>query len=125
VDLAAKLRALPESIKLAEEQTYQVASDLAAAQSSMRLAEMDVATLVAAEKDANGKAVYSNETTRAAEVLKRKQVDSQYQAAEKVYANLMERNQTARAELTHLTNQFSAMRHLADLYSGWMRTQGS
>lgn len=48
-----------------------------------QLAEADIATDIAAEVDPNtGKAAYSNEKTRAAELLRRKSEDGDYLAAE-------------------------------------------
>lgn len=59
-------------------ETYQQAEQM------RQLAEADIATDIAAELDQNtGKAKYSNEKTRAAELLRRRADDSVYQAAER------------------------------------------
>jgi hypothetical protein len=120
-ELQKTLLSLPEEIYSSEETLFQSSSALTDAQASLKIAESAISSAVSAEIDSmTNKAKYSNETSRAAEVLRRRQTDAAYVAAEKVVDDIHQRTAKGRMHLGLLRDRFSAARHLSDLYAAYL-----
>lgn len=95
-DLPRKITQLKEIVRTKREEYLAIEQD-------RQLAEADIATDIAAEVDPNtGKAKYSNEKTRAAELLRRKAEDEDYQVAERAVRGAKMDHEAAQDQLDEL-----------------------
>lgn len=119
------LSSLPEEIRKQQEAVRAARKAVEEAQSEVALAEATLTALIGAETDdRTGKAKFSNDTARRAELAKRKTADPTYLEAAQRLANAQEAADSAQFDLDLLLNRFSAIRHVAGIASQRLRILG-
>lgn len=117
-----RLRELPGEIRKQQQALAEAKDCLQEAEEELKLAEGMLVTLIASEKDPrNGKARYSNQAARDAELAKRKASDPDYQTALKAYKQAQQAVDSAKFDLDAKYNEFSAIKAAAEVSGSYMR----
>ena len=123
-ETAQKLSSLPSEIETAFTELHKLNLELDEAVAALKDREHEIFEEVCNAKDpVTGKAMFSNEQLRQGETNKRVKTDEQGSALHTKIKTLRDTIGLKRVAADKLSNTFSATRHRADLYSGWLRTQ--
>jgi len=114
--LLDRMLAYPADLRRAQEAAAAARRAVEEARGELQLQESILVAEIAAEIDPKtGKAAFSNETARRAELEKRKSASADYQAAAKKLAGAEEALQAAQLTVEQLEREFSAIRHAVDM----------
>lgn len=118
IDIKNKLMEYPELIREQKLKVRNLREVFAEMEEQRAILEADITTTIAAEIDPNtGKARFSNEKARAAELMIRKAADGEYKAADKRAKQAAFNLEDAEDELAMLYDKFKATRYRARLVS--------
>lgn len=111
-----KMLAYPEQLRQHQEAAAAARRAVEEARGELQLQEsILMAEIVSATDPKTGKALFSNDAARRAELEKRKSTSADYQAAAKKLADAEEALRSAELEVEQLKNEFSAIRHAVDM----------
>lgn len=114
--IKAKLLELPNQIQAAKEELSQAKMNLKYAEEDRLQAEAVLIAAISAELDPNtGKPKFSNEKARAAELVRRKNTDTDYQIAERTCIEAQTAVENLQIKLEKLQDEFRSYRYIADL----------
>jgi len=115
-ELVAKMLAYPAEIRRHQEAAAVARRAVEEARGELQLQEsILMAEIVSATDPKTGKALFSNDAARRAELEKRKSTSADYQAAAKKLADAEEALRSAELEVEQLKHEFSAVRHAVDM----------
>lgn len=115
-ELVAKMLAYPAEIRRHQEAAAVARRAVEEARGELQLQEsILMAEIVSATDPKTGKALFSNDAARRAELEKRKSTSADYQAAAKKLADAEEALRAAELEVEQLKHEFSAVRHAVDM----------
>lgn len=114
--LLDKMLAFPAELRRHQEAAAAARRAVEEARGELQLQEsILVAEITSATDPKTGKALFSNDAARRAELEKRKSTSADYQAAAKKLADAEEALRSAELEVEQLKNEFSAIRHAVDM----------
>ncbi|MDN5324141.1 MAG: hypothetical protein PWQ67_2595 [Clostridia bacterium] len=114
--LKSKLRTFPSIIKAQKQKVRDAREEFKETDQMRAIHEADLMTDINAEKDpVTGKAMFSNDKTRQAELLRRKQNDFAYQEAERAAKAAQIKLNEAEDELDRLIDEFKSYRYIVGL----------
>jgi hypothetical protein len=121
-EIKTKLLSLPGEIEAFEAQVFSatVVRDTAAADIK-RLRSVIAQTVLSETDPATNKPRFTNEAARSAESLNRERQDPSFLAALSTEKNADEVLFNAKLKLTRALNDFSAWRHLSDLFAAFLQ----
>lgn len=102
------IMALPEKIRVQQEACKEARSAFEVAKGNLVNAESMVMAVITAETNDNGKAKYTNEAARKAELEIRKKTDWEYEEAWEPYKRALDELDNANFLLEQLQNEFKA-----------------
>ena len=115
-ELVAKMLAYPAEIRRHQEAAAVARRAVEEARGELQLQEsILMAEIVSAVDPKTGKAMFSNDSARRAELEKRKSTSADYQAAAKKLADAEEALRAEELEVEQLKHEFSAVRHAVDI----------
>ncbi|MTI95217.1 MAG: hypothetical protein FH749_06970 [Firmicutes bacterium] len=116
------LREAPLEIRQRKEDLRSMYEGLQNAEQGLKLAEADLMTDISAETDPEtGKAVFSNEKARAAELTRRKAHDPTYLEAQKEQRAAKADYEGAKDELDEIVDKYRSYRVIAELTTAELR----
>lgn len=104
----ANIMILPEKIRVQQEVYKETRTAFESAKSNLVNAESMMMAVITAETNDNGKAKFSNDTTRRAELEIRKKMDWDYSEAWEPYKAALDEMENAQFKLEELQNEFKA-----------------
>lgn len=110
-----EIKALPERIRVQSEVYKEARTAFEAAKSDIVNAESMLMAVITAEENDKGKAKYSNEATRKAELEIRKKEDDYYAMAWGPYKTALDDMENAQFKLEQLQNEFKAYQTVGGL----------
>lgn len=118
-DLETSLAALPDAIRAKEKLLHAIDVQLNSTKGKMDRREKQMAALIYYEEDMDtGKRIYSNETTRKAELMDRTFSDKEFLILKDEYHKVHFEKLDVQIELNFLNNQFKAARSIVKFRSG-------
>ncbi len=121
-DLARRLMEYPQEIRREQDAVEAARQQMAEAKSGLQLHESLLAAQINGEINPNtGKAMYSNDAARKAELAKRQAEDPGYQEALAKVRDAESALNAAQFDLDMLKDKFSAMKTVAGLIEGQLR----
>ena len=121
-ELGSKLRQLPDKIATAQESVWVYSNVVERYQEELRVVEAEIRVDIAKELD-GAKPKFSNEIAREAEFNRRKVLDQNWKDRHGCMSKSRDSFSKLKVEAEKLSNEFSATKHLANLYAAWMKTQ--
>lgn len=112
-NLEELLVSLPEKVMKKELAILHLTNSSQALKLTLEAQEQGAMAEVCQEKNGDGKAVYSNDNSRKAEVKLRLARDSVYHATQETYIQQLESLETSRIELRYLQGLFKAYNSIA------------
>lgn len=113
--LVEEMLVTPDSLKLAESKLLAVTLKLEDLQKQLDYWELFTARLIAEEVNSEGKKIYSNESVREAELLKRKTESKEYNFIKEEYDKKRFEKEELKIEVVYLDRRFKALRQIAEL----------
>lgn len=111
----AALKTLPEEVKVAQMGLLELQRNREATERALALLKIETAMAVSGAKDPEtGKASYSNETARDAEIQRRMGTDEKVVRIRDALDALRASGEKAKIELAFLENRYSSARHILD-----------
>jgi chromosome segregation ATPase len=123
-EIKHKLDTLPETIEKHETALYAAQLKVDNLRAQLKAVDAQLAATIEGEIDANtGKPRYSNETRRQAELVTRRGQDQDYLDTSLSLTDAEKELSKLKIELNRASNEFSANKHLADMFSSYLRSQ--
>lgn len=117
-EIAKKLLCYPEQIRRQQEKVQAAKEAVERAKEELQLVESMLFSQINTEKDPrSGKAMYSNQQAREAELARRKAADPEYQAAGRALHEAEAALAAAQFDQDRLYNEFSAYKIVANMTS--------
>lgn len=125
-DLAAEyieaLKTLPQELKVAQMGLLELQRNREATERALALLKIETAMAVSGAKDPEtGKALYTNETARDAEIQRRMGSDEKAVRIREALDALRASGEKAKIELAWLENRYSSARHILDYLAATKR----
>lgn len=118
-EITTRLMSYPEQIARQQEAAQAAKQTVEESKGELQLAEsLLMAEIQAAVDPRTGKAMFSNDTARKAELAQRQAGDEQYQTALQRLRDAESALSTAQFELDRLFNEFSALKAIAGMTAG-------
>lgn len=121
-EVAKQLRELPGAMEKAQEEHRVICGEITELEEQLALKEYALTQAIATDKDpATGKPKYPNAELREGELKARLSTNADcIEIREKLKAARDNRDKK-RISISRLADDFSAAKHLSDLYASWMR----
>lgn len=113
-----KMHTFPQLIRLQQDRVVSAKRALEEAKSNLELAKQVIVASVIEEKNGDGKAKFSNEKAREAEITKRMFTDPGYQGALQAFRSAEDAVNSAQFELERVYNEFSAYKAASRILAG-------